>query len=214
MNTTMLDHAKRVLAEQERQAANLTDDGQDQAPEAPAERMAVSDTALDYAMDLEDATRLDQAVAMRHFFPGADSQAYAFKHLTTEPIGTRILVGSLIGIVRKAEDGTSELGPYIRLEGEFYQESRLTGAKRYHSDGFLPNGYAKQIKAALAHSDQITFDVAVAIEHTGRKGTPWGYVILSRLALQPSNQLAEMIANRNRRLEHRQPSLLTANPAA
>jgi hypothetical protein len=211
-STSMRDHAAKVLREQTRQAK-----------EAPADSAAVdrgsltadqSDAALDFTLDGNEI-RLDQGIAMRHFFPNADSQAYAIKYVCPNGPGAREVVGALMGIAKRTEDGESDLGPYIRAIGEFFMESRLTGERRYHTECFLPQGYAKQLRALLADPEAapVKLDAVVCVEASGGKGVPYRYVILSRLNAQVSPALADMMASRSKRLTGRAEPATLAPPA-
>jgi hypothetical protein len=216
-NTNMRTHAEAVLAEQERQgreaAEKLAAGGAygRAAMEAATATVDLSDAGLDYQIDGNEI-RVDQGIAMRHFFPGGESQKWALANVCHRGKGTREVIGALMGIAHRTEDGTSDIGPYIRAVGEFFMESRLTGERRYHTDCYLPQGYAKQLKSLLAAegAEPVKLDAVVAVEATG-KPIPYAYAIYSRMNIQASAALGEMMANRSRRLTGRaQPDRIPA----
>lgn len=214
--TSMRDHARKVLDEQENQEAALAENATAEQPAATVE--AVADAEAEYiATGGDHGIRVDQALVMPALLPvpRADAVDWIMRNVVGLGRGTHITVGEVVGAAFKAEWRETEWqGKILRsvlLTGEFRMRSALTGLIRENAELWLPVGYAKAVAAKLAlYPDSIAeFDVDIGIEATGRT-IPYAWTVVSHLRQRSSDRLEKLWGQRNRAAA---PGLLAA-PAA
>jgi hypothetical protein len=151
-----------------------------------------------------EGVRVDQALTMPLLLPVARAEAidWIMRNVVGRGRGTHVKVGRIYGIaVRATTKETEHQGKKlasIMLTGTFGMESALSGHTYEHADLYLPNGYARQIEAALAlGAEKVEFDVDVGIEATGRT-IPYAWTVIAYLRASNASPAFARLAARRR----------------
>jgi hypothetical protein len=151
-----------------------------------------------------EGVRVDQALTMPLLLPCARAEAvdWIMRNVVGRGRGTHVKVGRIYGIAVKATGKETEHQgkklASIMLTGTFGMESALSGLTYEHADLYLPNGYARQIEAALSlGATQVEFDVDVGIEATGRT-IPYAWTVIAYLRASNASPAFARLAARRR----------------
>lgn len=138
----------------------------------PAEVDAIEEITTAEAIG-SDGTKMRRAITMRDFLPpGEKDQVLA--ELMTQPVGFFLLLGALIGKVRRAEARTNEYQgktlESIVCIGSFEATNLRDGVVSQGSAAFLPMSLAEPIMMSLQENpgSVVSINVDIGLEKTGR----------------------------------------------
>jgi len=195
-DTNMVDHARKVLAEQQRQAETQADNA---SAEAPAEAAEAESDAINAALTDEAGIRVDQALVMPALLPvpRADAVDWIMRNVVGHGRGTHICVGRVVGRAIRAEwretEWQGKILKSVLLTGEFRMQSTVSDLVRENAELWLPIGYAKAIAAKLdlEPGTAAVFDVDIGLEATGRT-IPYAWTVVSHMRQRSSDALERL----------------------
>lgn len=165
--------------------------------------------------------RIERIITTKDFLPGGDPQFAA--RLGIEPRGTRVILGSLRGVVNATERKVTlwqgkELES-VWLNGEFEAIMAGTGEVKGAPTAILPKAFGLTIEAAIAGMGQsdpenhdraeITIDCDIGLEATGRP-IPYEWIVIYYREGKAQKAMREVRARSEARLARQAHKALPA----
>jgi len=94
-----------------------------------------------------------------------------------DPEGTRLLMGTIVGVASSYQEGSSDKGDYVALLGTFEAIPADPSKQRVRSGKcFLPGTVVGQIMAGIDTGGAVQFALEIVAKRVDRRDSPVGYV--------------------------------------
>ena len=111
-----------------------------------------------------------------------------------EALGTAKNVDLLkiVGVTTSATPGQSDLGEFVKLNGQFRAINTVTGESFESTVAILPNFIASQLAAALAQSSEVEFGLAIGAKQS-KSVTGYEYTVKPLVEPVVSDKMGQLL---------------------